>query len=142
MRAPLTALDAPSLLASPYAIEFAARGPRDSKGRSLRDFDLKQRIFRYPCSYLIYSDAFDAIPEPAKTYVYHRLLQVLDGEDQSDDFARLTAADRRAVLEIVLETKAGLPQEWQDYARANHLKIAPSATATASAIAPATGRRG
>jgi hypothetical protein len=122
--APLSALDPQSLVASPFAKEFAARGPRDSKGRSLRDFDLQQRIFRYPCSYLIYSDAFDAIPEPAKSYIYHRLLQILTGQDQGEDFARLSAPDRRAVLEIVLETKAELPAEWQDYARANHLKTA------------------
>jgi hypothetical protein len=128
--APLSALDPQSLVASPFAKEFGTRGPRDSKGRSLRDFDLNQRIFRYPCSYLIYSDAFDAIPEPAKSYVYHRLLQVLTGQDQSDDFTRLSAQDRRAVLEIVLETKPGLPAEWQDYARTNHLKIAPGAAAT------------
>jgi hypothetical protein len=120
--APLSGLDPQSLVTSPFAKEFAARGPRDSQGRSLRDFDLTQRIFRYPCSYLIYSDAFDAIPEPAKSYVYHRLLQILTGQDQSDDFARLSAQERRAVLEIVLETKPGLPPEWQDYARANHLK--------------------
>jgi hypothetical protein len=139
--APLAGLDPQSLAASPFAKEFAARGLRDAKGRSLRDFDLKQRIFRYPCSYLIYSDAFDAIPEPAKSYVYHRLLQILSGQDQSDDFARLSAADRRAVLEIVLETKPGLPPEWQDYARANHLKTAAGLTTTAS-TGVATGRRG
>ena len=108
-------------MASPFAKSFAARGPRDSQGRSLRDFDFVQRIFRYPCSYLIYSDAFDAIPAPAKDYVYHRLLQILTGQDQSEDFARLTTQDRRAVLEILLETKTGLPAEWQDYAHANHL---------------------
>jgi hypothetical protein len=124
---PLTDLQAQTQLqASPFAREFAARGPRDSKGRSLRDFDLGTRIFRYPCSYLIYSDAFDALPQPAKDYVYHRLLQILSGEDQSEDFARLTAQDRRAVLEILLETKPDLPEEWQAYARTNHLKIATS----------------
>ena len=122
--APLSGLDPQSLSASPFAKEFAARGLRDSQGRSLRDFDLNQRIFRYPCSYLIYSDAFDAVPEPAKSYIYHRLLQILTGQDRSDDFARLSTQDRRAVLEIVLETKPGLPPEWQDYARANHLQIA------------------
>ncbi len=128
--ASLSGLDPQSLAASPFAQEFAARGPRDSRGRSLRDFDLKQRIFRYPCSYLIYSEAFDAIPEPAKGYLYHRLLQILTGQDQSDDFARLSPPDRRAVLEIVLETKPGLPPEWQDYARANHLKTALGVAAT------------
>ncbi len=138
----LSGLDPQSLAASPFAKEFAARGLRDSRGRSLRDFDLNRRIFRYPCSYLIYSDAFDAIPEPAKSYVYHRLLQILSGQDQSDDFARLSAPDRRAVLEIVLETKPGLPQEWQDYARVNHLKTAARGAATTASTAPATDRHG
>jgi hypothetical protein len=125
--APLTDLHAQAdLQASPFAVEFAARGLRDSKGRSLRDFDLGTRIFRYPCSYLIYSDAFDAIPQPAKDYVYHRLLQILSGQDQSEDFARISAADRHAVLEILLETKPDLPEEWQAYARSNHLNIAPT----------------
>lgn len=106
---------------SAFARDFAARGPRDSRGRSLRDFDLHARIFRYPLSYLVYSEAFDGLPQPAKGYVYRRLLEVLSGEDQSADFASLSADDRRAILEILLETKPGLPQEWQDYARAHHL---------------------
>jgi hypothetical protein len=110
--------------ASPFAREFAKRGERDSKGRSLRDFDLQARTFRYPCSYLIYSSAFDAIPEPAKGYIYHRLLQVLSGQDQSPDFAHLSAADRQAILTILLETKSGVPAEWRDYARANRLRVA------------------
>ena len=112
--------------ASAFAKEFAARGPRDVHGRSLRDFDLNARIFRYPCSYLIYSDAFDALPEPSKGYVYHRLLQVLSGEDKSPDFAQLSAEDRRSVLEILLATKRGLPQEWVQYAHSNHLSMEDS----------------
>jgi hypothetical protein len=109
---------------SAFAREFAARGPRDSKGRSLRDLDLTTRIFRYPCSYLVYSDSFAALPEPARAYVYHRLLEVLSGQDQGKDFARLTAADRQAVLEILLETQHGLPQEWTAYAASHHLRVA------------------
>lgn len=108
---------------STYAREFAARGIRDSKGRSLRDFDLKTRIFRYPCSYLIYSASFDALPEPAKGYVYHRLLQVLTGQDQSADFSKLSSEDRRAIFEILLATKPGLPEEWREYAKSNHMHI-------------------
>ena len=109
------------LARSPFARDFQARGVRDAKGRSLRDFDLHAHIFRYPCSYLIYSDAFDSLPEPAKGYVYHRLLQVLSGEEQSADFARLTPSDRQAVLEILLATKSGLPAEWQQYAQSKHI---------------------
>lgn len=98
-----------------YAAQFAARGPRDAKGRSLRDFDLKTRIFKYPCSYLIYSEAFDAIPDPAKSFIYHRLLEVLTGQDRSAAFARLTAKDRTNIFEILLATKQGLPGEWSAY---------------------------
>jgi hypothetical protein len=101
---------------SAFAKEFSARGPRDSKGRSLRDLDLHTRIFRYPCSYLLYSDSFDALPEPAKGYLYHRLFEILTGTDHGPDFARLTVTDRRAILEILLETKPDLPQEWRDLA--------------------------
>jgi hypothetical protein len=108
---------------STYAREFAARGIRDSKGRSLRDFDLKSRIFRYPCSYLIYSASFDALPEPAKGYVYHRLLQVLTGQDQSADFSKLSSEDKRAIFEILLATKPGLPEEWREYVKSNHMHI-------------------
>jgi hypothetical protein len=123
--APLPELDGAQFAAqSPFARDFAARGPRDSKGRSLRDFDLHTRIFRYPLSYLVYSEAFDALPEPAKGYVYDRLLEVLSGRDQSGDFDELSADTRRAILEIVLETKRGLPRAWIEYARANHLRVA------------------
>jgi hypothetical protein len=100
-----------------FAAEFAARGPRDPLGRSLRDFDLHTRIFKYPCSYLIYSESFDALPEPAKSYIYGRLLQILTGRDHSSDFAKLTAESRRAILEILLATKPNLPNEWRIYAR-------------------------
>ena len=119
--------------ASAFAKDFAAREPKDTRGRSLREFDLNTRIFRYPCSYLIYSDAFDALPEPAKGFVYHRLLQVLSGEDKSPDFAQVPADDRRAVLEIVLATKKGLPEEWMQYAHSNHLA---TRSETAGAVTP------
>jgi hypothetical protein len=109
---------------SDFALTFAAQGPRDHEGRSLRDFDLKTRTFRYPVSYLIYTESFDSIPEPAKTYLYHRLLQVLTGEDQSADFAGISSESRRAALEILLATKRGLPDEWRSYAKTNRLHIA------------------
>jgi hypothetical protein len=100
---------------SDYAKEFTARGPRDPQGRSLRDFDLQKRLFKYPCSYLIYSEAFDDLPGPAREYVYRRLLEVLTGRDQSPAFARLTAEDRRAILDILLATKPGLSEHWSKY---------------------------
>ncbi|HEX6987719.1 MAG TPA: hypothetical protein VF170_20230, partial [Planctomycetaceae bacterium] len=107
---------------SGFAEEFAAKGLRDSQGRSLRDFDLRTRLFKYPCSYLICSEAFDGLPEPVREVVYRRLHEVLTGKDTSEEYAHLSPADRKAILEILLETKEGLPGYWkgasQDVARA------------------------
>jgi len=88
-----------------FAAEFSAMGPRDSKGRSLHQLDLKQRLLQYPLSYLIYSKSFDALPQAAHDYVYQRLWEVLSGKDQSKTFAHLSAEDRKAILEILQETK-------------------------------------
>lgn len=127
---PLGGLDRRTVIASSaFAREFVRQGVRDAKGRSLRDFDLHDRIFRYPCSYLIYSSAFDSIPEPAKGYVYHRLFEILTGQDRSEDFASLSAQDRQGILSILLETKPGLPAEWRSFAKSNRLPVAQAATA-------------
>jgi hypothetical protein len=108
-------LDQPVAGTSGFAEEFAARGPRDDRGRSLRDFDLQRRIFKYPCSYLIYSEAFDAIPQPAKDYIYRRMFEVLSGREQGPEFASLSAEDRRAILEILVATKPGVPEQWKEF---------------------------
>lgn len=89
---------------SSFAAEFARQGPSDPQGRSLREFDLKRRLFRYPCSYLVYSEPFAALPPPAKEYVYRRLREVLSGQDQSVEYRHLAAADRQAVLVILSST--------------------------------------
>jgi hypothetical protein len=92
---------------SGFTKTFPQRGPRDRQGRSLRDFDLRSRLFRYPLSYMIYSEAFDRMPDPLKDRVCRKLYDVLSGRDTSPKFARLTAEDRRNVLEILLDTKPG-----------------------------------
>jgi hypothetical protein len=97
---------------SAFAQEFAARGPRDKQGRSLREFDLKRRLFKYPCSYLIYSPSFDALPAEVLAEIYRRLWEVLSGKD-SKTFAHLSTDDRRALLEIIRDTKSNLPDSWQ-----------------------------
>ncbi len=97
---------------SGFAAEFSKRGPRDSKGRSLRDFDLSTRMMKYPCSYLIYSEAFDGLPKEVGERVYRRLFDILSGQDVSERFAHLSKPDRKAILEILRETKNGLPDYW------------------------------
>ena len=92
-----------------YARQFAMQGARDKRGRSLRELDLQTRLFRYPCSYLIYSDTFDGLPKPALDYLYRQLWLVLTGQTQDKEFAAIPAAERKAVLEILRATKGNLP---------------------------------
>ena len=99
------ALDGPVQGTSAFATEFQSAGPRASQGRSLRQLDLQTRLFRYPCSFLIYSTAFDALPAEMKNYLWPRLQQILTGQDRSATYATMTAEDRSAVLEILRETK-------------------------------------
>lgn len=96
-----------------FAAAFSAIGPRDGKGRSLRELDLRRRLFRYPLSYMVYTEAFDALPASAKEAVYARLWEVLSGRDAHERYAHLTAADRQAVIEILRDTKEGLPAYFQ-----------------------------
>lgn len=91
-----------------FAAAFAARGPRDSKGRSLRDLQFDGRMMRYPLSYMVYTPMFDALPEPAAAIVRDRLSAVLTGRDVAAKYGQLSPADRRAVLEILHDTKPGL----------------------------------
>jgi hypothetical protein len=90
---------------SSFATDFAKAGPRDRQGRSLRDLQLVDRVFRYPLSFLIYSDSFDALPPPVRQYVYRRLHEVLEGRESRPEFPALSAEDRRAMLEILADTK-------------------------------------
>jgi hypothetical protein len=97
---------------STFSTTFPARGPRDKQGRSLRDFDLQKRLFKYPLSYMIYTKAFDSMPDWDRDRIYQRLFNVLTGKDTDPKFANLTADDRRNVLEILRATKPNLPGYW------------------------------
>jgi lysyl-tRNA synthetase class I len=101
---------------SSFTKTFPQRGPRDKQGRSLRDFDLEKRLFRYPLSYMVYSAAFDSLPDIARDGIYQKLYDVLTGKDTGPAFARLSAEDRGAVLEILRDTKPSLPAYWKNSA--------------------------
>lgn len=98
---------------STFTKTFPARGPHDHLGRSLRDLDLRRRLFRYPLSYMIYSEDFDRMPDLLRDRVYRKLYEVLAGRDQSPAFVRITADDRRNIMEILLDTKPNLPAWWR-----------------------------
>jgi len=106
-------LAAPIKGSTDFARRFSEQGPKDKKGRSLRQLDLQTRLLKYPCSYLIYSEAFDALPGKVKDRVYQRLWEILNGEDTGPEFEKLSAESRRAILEILRDTKTDLPANWK-----------------------------
>jgi len=97
---------------TPFAKRFSESGPRDARGRSLRDLDLTDRLLKYPCSYLIYSEPFNALPVAAKDAVYQRMWEVLNGRATDARYSVLSADDRTAIIEILRDTKKDLPSYW------------------------------
>jgi hypothetical protein len=85
---------------------FASIGPRDSDGRSLRDLDLMKRMFKYPLSYMIYSEAFRSMPDVARQRVLTRIRELLTSTKDEPFNKHLSLADRKAILEIATETGA------------------------------------
>jgi hypothetical protein len=102
---------------STFTRTFAERGPRDTRGRSLRDFDLQTRLFRHPLSYMVYSPLFDGMPSPILDRIYQRLYDVLTGRETGAKYAQLSTADRRTLFEILVETKPNLPAYFTGSAR-------------------------
>jgi len=100
---------------SGFAERFSASGPKDRKGRSLYELDLTHRLMKYPCSYLIYSPAFDALPPMVKEPIYKRMWAILSGQEQDQRYrAVLSNADRQAIVEILRDTKKDLPSYFQN----------------------------
>jgi hypothetical protein len=98
---------------SGFAEWFTAQGPRDKQGRSLRELDLRTRLFKYPLSFLIYSEPFDGLPATARQAVFARLSEVLSGRDTRKITQHLSAADRQAIVQILRETKPDLPASFK-----------------------------
>ncbi len=100
------ALQSPISPSNWFARKFEQEGPMMSRGRSLRQLDLKTRLMKYRCSYMIYSEAFRTLPDRARNYVYSRLVEILTGKDSSKPFESITASpeERSAILEILTDT--------------------------------------
>lgn len=97
-----------------FAKQLEARIPKDRRGRSLGQLDLVDRLFRYPCSYMVYSDAFDGLAPEVKNAVYARMVDILSARDARYADVRLTSEERRAILEILRDTKPDFPPNGVD----------------------------
>jgi hypothetical protein len=62
---------------------------------------------------MIYTPAFDGLPQAAKDAVYGRLWEVLSGREAGARYRQLTLQDRQAIVSILRETKPGLPAYFQ-----------------------------
>jgi hypothetical protein len=100
-------LESPVTGTSGFAESFSARGPFDSKNRSLFQLDLKKRMFKYPCSYLILSDHFAALPEPVDFYIRQRLASILKNGTPPPQGVNWSQEDRNTLREILEELKPG-----------------------------------
>lgn len=105
-------LTAPILGASPFATEFSARGPFDSKGRSLYQLDLRKRMFKYPISYLVFSDHFDGLPSSVMEFVRNRLREILIDNKNTPKDVELNDVDRQNLVGILRELKPNLLAEF------------------------------
>ncbi len=84
--------------------QFAAAIPRTSHGDSLADFQLNSRLFKNRCSYMIYSEAFVALPDMIKKRVITRLENILESADGADDYAQIKLSERRRIAKILRDT--------------------------------------
>jgi len=112
-------IDEPPLIApvrgtSSFARTFSRRGPADSRGRSLRQFDLKTRLFKFRLSFLIHSAAFNGLPVAVRLRFYRRLWKVLTGIVPDTDFRKIPASERKVILQILRETRKDLPAYWRE----------------------------
>ncbi|MCA9040178.1 MAG: hypothetical protein KDA65_07535 [Planctomycetaceae bacterium] len=99
---------------SGFAEYFAALGPENKGRHSLRQFNLSTRLFEYPCSYMIYSDSFDMLPQPAQEYIYVRLHELLHTTEIPESFERLRNYNRPAIARILMQTKPDLATIWNE----------------------------
>ena len=96
-----------------FQTAFVKKAPQSSDGRSLKDFQLLNRLFKHRCSYMIYSLTFQHLTAPLKETVLARLWNVLDGKDTSGSYAYLGESERTHIRRILAETLPGAPKEWK-----------------------------
>jgi hypothetical protein len=99
-----------------YLTDFAAINRQtDPAGRSLRDLELKTRLLRHRCSYMIYSPVFTGLPPDMKSRVYRHLAKALApaAEGTSGEaYEYLGTDEKTAIRDILKATLKDLPEGW------------------------------
>ncbi len=92
--------------------EFLSDRRRAKDGRSLKDLQLRTRLFQHRCSYMIYSPVFTGLPGALKARIHERLGHALREGARDGDASHLPAAERTAIRRILQATLPDLPAGW------------------------------
>jgi hypothetical protein len=93
-----------------YKTDFLRNRRPAASGAALKDFDLRARLFKNRCSYMIYSPVFEGLPAPMKERIYERLAAALTSKDRDYDY--LPAPEKKTIREILKATLNDLPVNW------------------------------
>jgi hypothetical protein len=93
-----------------FKTAFLAERRPAANGAALKDFDLTTRLFRYRCSYEVYSPIFGGLPEPLKLAIYRLVDHVLGADPPDPEFAYLGDDERKTIRTILRETVADYPK--------------------------------
>ena len=94
-----------------YAADFLSNKKASGTGLSLKDLDLKTRMFKHRCSYMLYTPQWQKLPALIKNRVYAGMKLALSGKDRN--YAYLSAQERLAIVSILRETLPDLPANWR-----------------------------
>lgn len=90
--------------AEDFQTAFASQARRSSDGRSLKDFQLRTRLFKYRCSYMIHGLTFQHLEPHLKKTVLSQLERILMEKKITPTFAYLGKAERGHILRILQDT--------------------------------------
>ncbi len=93
--------------------DFQSHRVATRNGQSLKEFDLKTRLFKYRCSYMLHTDSWTQTPRELQERVYFHMAQGLKETGTPRDFSHLPVAERLAIRSILKETLPGLPSWWR-----------------------------
>lgn len=105
-------LPAGGISGDPQFIKDFQRNKKPAAGGvSLKDFDLRTRMFKHRCSYMIYTPQWEKMPAIIKSRIYAGMKAALAGKDRS--FAYLGDEERRNIVAILRATLPDLPADWR-----------------------------
>jgi hypothetical protein len=94
-----------------YKMDFLRTRRATADGISLKDFDLKTRLFKYRCSYMIYSTVFSGLPTPMKDRIYRQLAAALSSTKPEKEYDYLPRTEKEAIRRILRATLTDFPTD-------------------------------